>query len=291
MLTVLCLLFALWGCTDGKAPIEIPDGSTPVYYLTDWKINDQTDTVLSARYPIVGEDDPVAFCLEQLFLQPPEEEGLLSAFPPGAHVVSYEIDEGLLTLNLSDEFGKLSGTSKTLAAACLTMTLYALPEVGGVRLLVDASPWPSEDNDRLSSANFSLDEPILKKVDKKLTLFFVDPEKATLVPEYRQVILRETEPAERYVLEALLGGARESELKSALPADTQLLRILSESKTCYVDLSASFFETQPPFSHLLAIYAIVKSLTDLPDVSDVQFMCEGEIVSFYGDIDLSKPLP
>jgi len=267
-----------------------PEGSTPVYYLTDWPTNAYTDALVEARYLVSDQNDTIAFILEQIMAPPPDEETLRSPFPAGTSMSSYELHDGLLTVNLSGEFTSLSGPALTLAQACLTLSLCALPEVSSVQFWVGGAAWPPSGKSRFSIADFPRDALVLKPVDQKLSLFFIDPETMALAPEDRWVILHETEAMERYVLEGLLGGPTSQDLTSTLPEEAQLLSISTEEEICYVNLAAAFYAEQPPYTHELAIRSVVQSLTVLHNVQAVQFLEEGQIAQAYGPVQLNEPL-
>ena len=280
----------LAGCVGEKIPDAPLVGAASVYVLSDWASNQETDSLLSVNHLIPDEDDVVAFCLKQLFLLPRNEQSL-SPFPPDTTVVSHTLRDGLLTVDISEEFKTLSGPSLTLAEACLALTLCALPEVSAVQITVDGAPWPTTPaKSRFSAADFPLDTLVLKPVDQPLTLFFVDPDTMTLESEVHLVIKRETEPTERYVMEKLLSGPLADDLMSALPADAPLLSVTTENDICYVNFSAAFYQIAPPFTHSLTIRAITRSLTALPDIRAVQFLKDGQVADLYGSVYLAEPL-
>ena len=72
--------------------------------------------------PLRGGGDPIPALVDAL-LSPPETQGLASPFPEGVRLLSWEVEEGRLHLDLSEQYGGLSGVDLTVADACLTLTL------------------------------------------------------------------------------------------------------------------------------------------------------------------------
>jgi len=283
---LLCLLLS--GCAGNDVPV-VPEGDTvDIYYVTDWESNHYNDDLLTVLPLVPNEDDLISFCLNQLFAAP-SEEGLLSPFPPGVKSRPHTLRDGLLTLKLSEEYAALTGFRKTLAEACLTLTLCALPNVSEVMVLVGGETYPAQGNNCFTAASFSLDALILKPVEQSLTLYFVDTGVWELVPEVRWVTIRENEPMEYYVLEALWSGPRSAGLSSALPNDTPLPAVSIDDGICYVNFPAHFYQLVPPFTHGFAIQAITRSLmTSLSDIHTVQFRSDGQLVDYYGNVPLDE---
>jgi len=288
----LLLLALLSACAPAPAPAPTPDGSVEVWYLTDWKTNDAAANLLASLALVPDGEHPedlVGFCLAQLFADPDDGE-LRSPFPSGTAAVSHTLEDGQLTLDLSKDFTALTGPELTMAEACLTLTLCALPGVSAVQITVNGLPWPLPGKNRFTAADFSLDALVLKPVDRPLTLFFVDTDTLELKAEIQLVPMRDTEPAERYVLEALFNAPKTAGLHSALPQDAPQPQASIDKGICYVNFPAGFYDSQPPFTYELAIQAITRSLTALPGIEAVQFLSDGQNAVAYGDVRLDEPV-
>ena len=81
--------------------------------------------------------------MEELFsalMNGPTQKGLVSPFPQGVTLVSWELSDGLLTLNLSEQYGGLADVSLTLADYCLVLTMSQLAGVESVQIHLTAIP-------------------------------------------------------------------------------------------------------------------------------------------------------
>lgn len=72
----------------------------------------------------------------------PTDSGLKSPFPAGVTLHSWYLKEGVLHINLSEQYGGLSGVRLTLADASIALTLCQLDHVEGVSITVTNDPLP-----------------------------------------------------------------------------------------------------------------------------------------------------
>lgn len=106
------------------------------------------ETGLSLYFPVSGEDSGPALATQpyqgeadpesllQALLKGPEEEGLYSPFPAYTGVRSCTLEDGRLTVDLSEGYGGLTGVALTLADYCITLTVCQLPQVDSVEITV-----------------------------------------------------------------------------------------------------------------------------------------------------------
>ena len=99
------------------------------------------------------------------------------------------------------------------------------------------------------------------------------------------VRLTEDANAAQAVMETLLSGpvTAQGYIIRFLADGTRLYSAKVSGGVCYVNLSKEFLRENiaTPDGTSLTVYAIVNSLTALPEVSGVQFLIEGEIVQSY----------
>lgn len=83
--------------------------------------------------------------LMDLLFSGPEEPGLRSPFPGGTYLRGWSLEEGRLTLDLSETYGGLAGVDLTLADGCIVLTLSQLEEVEEVYITVEGRHRPFRD--------------------------------------------------------------------------------------------------------------------------------------------------
>lgn len=134
-LGVLCLLLALAAC---GAPEE--EGEYSLYFLPT---SYAAGPALTAQAFSPDPDRPVEEALIAALLSGPEDKALLtSPFPGGVSLRSWSVREGLMHINLSEQYGGLSGMALTLADYSIALTLCQLPHVEGVSITVENDPMP-----------------------------------------------------------------------------------------------------------------------------------------------------
>jgi len=132
-----CLLaLAAGGCAPRP---EEPEGGYCVYYSA---LSDRFAPLPLDCEPFEGSGgDPIPALVDAL-LSPPETQGLASPFPEGVRLLSWEVEEGRLHLDLSEQYGGLSGVDLTVADACLTLTLCQVEGVESVYVTVEGREIP-----------------------------------------------------------------------------------------------------------------------------------------------------
>lgn len=136
-------------------------------------------------------------------------------------------------------------------------------------------------------------ETPVTSVTQDVTLYFVDDALMNLCAEKRTIETKDG--IEKAVVEALIAGP---EANGAMPAVTSDVKVNSasvtkENKTCVVDLSKEFLlnNTGGDLAETFAIYSIVNSLCELPEVERVKINIDGdENAVFGGHYDISQPI-
>lgn len=125
----LSLLLLLTSCTPVQ---EVEEGGLLLYYTRGREAG--YGSALDSEY-WTGEEDPTPEKLLRTLFAGPADEGLSSPFPKGVSVQAVTLEEdGLLRLTLSEQYGGLSDISRTLADACIVMTVCQLPGVERVEI-------------------------------------------------------------------------------------------------------------------------------------------------------------
>lgn len=94
-------------------------------------------------------------------------------------------------------------------------------------------------------------------------------------------------------MEVLVAGPTSPDLVSVLPKATQVRSVVVIDKTAYVDFSREVAKRgfAGSATEILAVGAIVNTLTEFSDVEKVQILVEGKRVStLFGHLDVYDPL-
>lgn len=251
--------------------------------------------VASERRSLPETADPAEALLSALFSGPLSED-LVSPFPDGMILRSVNrAEDGLLTVDVSERYGGLSGVDLTVADCCITLTLCQLPGVEAVTVTVEGEPIPFRDRQVLRPGDVLLSASEGEPVTITASLYYPTAD-GRLSIERRDVTVAEgisrSAALPAAVLAALLDGSTAGDLSLTLPQGTELLSVDLENNICYVNFSRPF-ETETPADERearLLLYAIVDTLCALEGVDSVHLLVEGESLDTYGGVPVGAPL-
>ena len=286
ILALLCVLVLLLsGCAVAPGQASSGDPAT-FYYLP------REAELLRTEEAVVSETRMVRVLslwdLLALYLKGPEQEDLISPFPPGTSVVDIRYPDGVLTMQMSGEFFTLTGVELSLASCCLADTVFAYTGREAVVLLDETESIRLE----LQPGQFVLSNDLPVGTSGAYTVYFADSQRRYLVGETRSVILSRNESAASFMMRQLLEGPENRQLSPVIPEGTQVRAVRVEGGVCTLDLSREFYEGKPAdlYGCYMTIYGIVNSLTGLEGIEAVRFLEEGAEVEQYGAFSLSSPV-
>ncbi len=135
LLFVLLVCCLLPGCTGGAEKTGYV-----LYFVSDGQAGHGSALGWEC-YPY--EEEPQPEVLMERLLAGPKEEGLISPFPHGVTLRECRWDEerpGVMTVNLSEQYGALTDIGLTLADYCIVLTLSQLDGVESVEILSNGNP-------------------------------------------------------------------------------------------------------------------------------------------------------
>jgi spore germination protein GerM len=134
-------------------------------------------------------------------------------------------------------------------------------------------------------------QPVLPVETVAVRVYFGTQDARYLIGETR--MLKKGPLLMQQAMEALAAGPFDKELVRVIPQATRVNSIVVRDKTAFVDFSSEL--VKPGFggsaTEILAVAAIVNTLTGFTEVEQVQILVEGKKVStLYGHIDVHDPL-
>lgn len=281
------------GCAIGAAIGDDtpPEGAVRIYYAADGQHS--SSPAVDFEYYVPPEGDDLVRSLLSAALSQPEEEGLVSPYPAGVSLRSTQLKDGVLYLDMSEQYGELSGVDLTIANYCLVLTLSQAEEVEALRITVEGQELPYFSNKELRAEDAVLTGDEEKPVYVDAVLWFASTQGPGLWVEVRQVLKTEEATSPEALLEALIGGPEEDTLYTLLPGQTQVRSATVEEGVCTVDFSAGFLEGsgQDQGRDRLMLYAVVNTLAgSLGNVEQVRILVEGQPLESLGGIPLTNPI-
>ena len=286
------LLFALTSCGRGGGEETPPEGSVGVYFAVG--SGTLGGPAVSCEYhTLSGEREPVEELMSLLLAGPDPASRLTSPFPAGVSLLSWKMEDGRLSLDLSEQYGGLSGVDLTVADYCIALTLCQLEGVESVSITVEGHELVFRHTQQLRASDVILTGAEEEPVYINVTLWFPRRDGSGLGVETRQLMLTEDDTLAGAAVSALLEGPAYESMLPTAPEGTELLGTAVEDGVCVVDLSAAFLEGEPPDHDLarLMVYGLVNTLCSLgtSTVELVQIRVEGKPVVSYGGMALTSP--
>lgn len=291
---LLCLLCAalLTGST-GCGLSGSKTFSLNFYYRTDAPVFGAENGVLGTEFHDFGTEVPSFETIFDIYFTTPRTIGLSSPFPKGLHSLGTALDDGLLTIRLSNEFRTLSGYGYTVAVACLAQTVLQIDGVESVCLEFEGTNAQFRQTPILTRADFVSQDFGAFNSETSVRVYFADPNGRYLLAEERKNIFTDAAQIPVYVVQQLLAGPAEPGRLATMPEGTQLLGLeVDDSGVCTVNFSSEFLLNRPATELLerMCILSIVNSLTELEQIKSVRFQVDSQPLSRYLYIDLSQPL-
>ena len=287
LMLVLALLCA--GCGE-RGHGEVETEEYPVCFVTREETAEGGDggiaskSVVDWEYHALPPGQRALDGLIRTLLAGPEGEGLASPFPRGTSLRGWRQENGVVTLDLSEAYGGLSGVELTLADACIVLTLCRLEDVEAVYLTVDGRPRPFRDQ-VLTPADFLLEEGEPGEREVEAALWF--PAGEELGREERTLRLAAGDRIEVALLQELFSGPESGELDRACPEGTVLRSLSLDGDRAVVNLSARFLEGEEA---PLRLWAVVQTLEGVIPGVRVRFQVEGLVLEEYGGVKLGQGL-
>jgi germination protein M len=297
---ILALLVLLQGCGSRKNDEE----TVKVYYIRD-VTGSVTESAIGAVDMTISRQSDRAKAAMMLLLSDPGVGDLKSPYPEGVSLESVSHRGDTITVDLSEEYGEMYGAELAAADACAVLTLCGINGITSVKFTVKGKPHLLHEKEFFTKSDIVTDDLSLIPVEMQAVLYFSDGDVGYVVPEIKNIIIRENEAIEQYIIEELIKGPSEEEYERILAPETDLISISKENGICYVNFSADFEKGfEGDFAReLQTLYSVTNSLCSVEGVDGVQYLVEGEriygnkamrsvdsVIGAYSDQAISIPL-
>ena len=275
MLLVL-LAIVLGGCARQKEEPREPKGYQ-VYY-----INKEETAVVKEAYAPAAENGQELLEEFILCLQEDSVDGeLKSAIPDNVFLLNYTLENGQLSLSFAQPYLEMSKPYEILCRSAVVRTLCQIPEVEYVSVLVGDKPLLDSNETPIGPLN---EESFVENAGNEintytmttLQLYFANEKGDRLVGERVEVHYSSNMSVEKLVVEQLIKGPITEKAYPAIPPETKIVSVSTKDGICYVNLDKGFLGQGYDVLEMVPVYSIVNSLTELPGISKVQILINGE---------------
>lgn len=231
----------------------------------------------------------------------PKDISLKKAIPDKVTLESYLLSsEGNLTLFWNAAYGNYTGVSEILRRAAIVKTISQIPGISNIQFYVSGQPLTDSNLNAIGfmTADTFIDNTgdIAYMQTTTLTMYFANSQGTGLIEVPEEITYDATIPMEQLAMEHLIDGPTENivnnniEVRKTIPEGTKINKISVKENTCYLDLSSEFLEKRSDISDDVAIYSVVNTLVELPNINKVQFSIDGEQVLLFDDkVNFGEP--
>ena len=305
MLTGLFLiptLFAclLSGCSAPPNEEVLHKGEIYLYYVSE---DDSSIAPFVYKTPVLDEeieDENVYY--QKLILKwidalsgVPEDIHYKSPIENGTGVQNVTYLAGQATLDFNSAYLSVPVQTEVLNRAAIVKTLMQIDGVEGIVFTVEGLPLADSKQVPVGVMNAEtfVSNPgaeINSYETTKVLVYFADEEGNMLVGRTENVGYISNISMERLVVDRVIAGPLNDKAYPTVSPTLKVLNVTTKDGICYVNLDNSFLNKTLKVSDEAMIYSFVNSLTELPNVSKVQFMIDSETEVTFGDhIYLSEP--
>lgn len=282
LILLLALLLLLCACADPAQPMS--PGTFLYYYPAETPAYSAKDGAFVTVAAQSSEEVQMSETLVRTYLDAKAPEGAQQVIPKQWTLSSAEQDGATFLMVFTGKI--VSPLQKSLTAACLAKTILQIPEIQRISITC-----PGSDEPLILTGNdvFLTDTGMLPQ-EEMVVLYFPDAERRYLQRETVTVDAAQAADRPRCIMTQLLSARESGQTASCIPDGTALLGISVENGICTVNLSSQFAENlEQSFSaERMAVYSIVNSLTELPEISSVDLLISGAPVETLYVMDLSS---
>ncbi|MDP4133096.1 MAG: GerMN domain-containing protein [Bacillota bacterium] len=285
----LCLIFVILlaaalgftGCSGEQMTVSVYFAdSNHLSIVPETREISKSDNINDSIKKVIGE-----------LLKGPVSQKHSRVIPKDTDLIDYSLERNTVTVNFSQEFEKTENNAdRLLARYSVVNTLCSLQGVTEVQILVNGRFMKYEstggDIGPLSMENVIQDDEIGKNQTTSITLYYASEDKSKLVEEKRIVAINDNETMEKTIITELLKGPKENH-ERVISSDTKLLSMETKDQICYVNFSKEFMSSTANAE--LSVYSVVNSLTQMKQITSVQFLIEGEKTDQFNGLPFSEP--
>lgn len=196
-----------------------------------------------------------------------------------------------VSIDLSADFLTEDPSRNVLSAYAITKSLCSTGKVLSVKITADGTAITDPDGEELgfvAASDINLETEEYYSELREVALYFANSDGSGLVREDRTIKITDQQPIEQYIINELIKGPGDKELKPILSGKTSLLSVDLADNICYLNFKSNFISenTGSEQHERLVIYSIVNSLTELQTISRVQFYMDGKRVDNFGSFNI-----
>lgn len=208
----------------------------------------------------------------------------------------FSVDEKAKTVNLdfAPEYEELGRTSEILRRAAIVRTLTQLKKIDTVTFTISGRGLRDHNGNEIGNMTsdmfiYNVGKEINTYDKYEVKLYFLDEEKQKLVPVYRSVVYKNGISIVKLAVEQIIEGPNTDSVNSTIPPDTKVNSVDIKDGVCYIDFSSEFLSEPLDVDPSLALYSVIDTVTEFPEVDSVVFSVDGESDFIFRDFEITGP--
>jgi len=288
ILLYLMIGMLLAGCGNKEEP---QTEGYRIYYLDTENTRLVTQNCSRKKDTVKEEIKEVLAFLED----DPKEEEYSSVFVNGVSVDNWELNQTKLTLYFNEAYKGLDAASELLLRAAVVQSLVQISNVDYISFFVGGEPLKDQEGIEIG---YMRTEDFVQNTGSSLhsyqtanlKLYFAGKNGDTLKAEEVRVRYNSNISIEKLIVEQLMKGPTAEGDKAVLPAEAKVLGVSVRDRVCYVNFDEGFLNMVDQVSPKATIYALVNSIIDGGETTQVQILVNGEAgITYQEAISLEKP--
>lgn len=284
--TVMCIVLAatmLFSC--GKKETE--ESAYHIYYM-----NKEKTKIVEQPYEFETEDmndsEEMVHELLVALITDTDSVEYRKPIPSDVSVLDYSIEGDQLTIFFDQDYSKMSVSEEVLCRAAIVKTLIQIPKIACISFCVGDVPLTDNRGNLvgLMTEDTFVENPgeqINSMQTATLHLYFANETGDALVETEKEVQYSSNISMEKLIVENLLEGPDEKNLKATLPEGTELISVTTTNGICYVNFNEGFMNQNYEIQEAIVIYSIVDSLSEVTTINRVQLLVNGNASGVYRD--------
>ena len=213
----------------------------------------------------------------------PEDVSMSAAISDKVKLTGYKIKADVLRLYFAPSYSELSKGREVLTRAAIVRSFCQLDGISQVEFYVGDMPligFNGVVTGAMSADQFidNAGNEINAYEQTTISLYLTDETGSTLREIHRDCVYNSNISIDKLVVEEIIRGPENGEEKYLYPVISPMTKVISVTTadgTCYVNLDSGFLEKQGNVTPEVAIYSIVNSLVEQPNINKVQISVDG----------------
>jgi germination protein M len=288
--------FCLVSCGQKE---DVADNKINVFYVT----TDET-SIVSKEYELKtnpNEDiDGAVNELQEMLENSPGKSLYEAPLSGDASPLSFRVVGNVLSFEFGAQYNKIGTTREVLGRAAIVRTFTQLEPIKYVYFFVGKKEPGKKDMEPLRDHSgspigpmkadtfiYNVGNEINTYEKKELKLYFANEAGDKLIPVYRSIVYNSNISMEKIAIEQVINGPNTDVAFPTINKDTKINSVNIKDKVCFIDFDSSFLTQPNNVTVQTALYSIVNTATEFPNVDRVVISVDGNSSFTYMDFNIS----